>query len=131
MKNFVDRENELKFLNEEYQRDGSSLVILYGRRRIGKTAMASTFMSGKEGLYFLVTQESEQQNRHAFQAVVAEFCDNELLKQATVENWEILFKTLISKKMPEKLIIILDEFQYLGKSNPAFPSIFQKSGILI
>lgn len=127
MRDFIDRDNELKFLDEEYRREGSSLVILYGRRRIGKTELAAKFMKRKKALYFLVTEESEQQNRSAFKEAVADFCDNELLKQATVENWEIIFKTLMSKNGDGKMLLILDEFQYLGKSNPAFPSIFQKT----
>lgn len=126
MKNFVDREQEMQFLNEEYNRKGSSLVILYGRRRVGKTELSSAFMKNKNALYFLVTEESEIQNRNAFKDSVAEFCDNELLRNAKIDSWEILFKILCEKAQNEKLLLIIDEFQYLGKSNPAFPSIFQK-----
>lgn len=126
MKDFVDREKEIQFLNEEYDKGGSSLVILYGRRRVGKTALASKFMKDKNALYFLVTEESEMQNRNAFKDIVADFCDNELLKSAKIDSWEILFKTLCEKVQEEKLLLIIDEFQYLGKSNSAFPSVFQK-----
>lgn len=126
MKNFVDREQEMQFLKEEYNRKSSSLVILYGRRRVGKTELSSAFMKNKNALYFLVTEESEIQNRNAFKDSVAEFCDNELLRNAKIDSWEILFKILCEKAQNEKLLLIIDEFQYLGKSNPAFPSIFQK-----
>ncbi len=126
MQNFVDREQELSFLEEEYQREGASLIILYGRRRVGKTALASKFMEGKPALYFLVTEENEQQNRNAFKEAVAEFCGSELLKSASLQQWEPIFKTLCEKKTDQKLLLIFDEFQYLGKSNPAFPSVFQK-----
>ncbi len=126
MINFVDREKEMRFLNEEFDRKGSSFVILYGRRRVGKTELSSAFMKNKNALYFLVTEESEIQNRNAFKDIVADFCGNELLKGAKIDNWEILFKTLCDKTENEKLLLIIDEFQYLGKSNPAFPSVFQK-----
>ena len=126
MQPFVDREKELEFLEQEYQREGSSLIILYGRRRVGKTALATKFMDGKPSLYFLVTEESEQQNRNAFKDTVADFCGNELLKSASLTQWEPIFKTLCEKRHGQKLLLILDEFQYLGKSNPAFPSVFQK-----
>jgi len=126
VKKFVNREEELRFLNEEYNRKGSSLVVLYGRRRVGKTELASRFINGKNAMYFLVTEESETQNRKAFQEVVADFCDNFLLKDAIVNDWAILFKVLLEKTKNEKMVLIIDEFQYLGKSNPAFPSVFQK-----
>ena len=126
MQPFVDREKELEFLEQEYRREGSSLVILYGRCRVGKTALATKFMEGKPALYFLVTEESEQQNRNAFKDAVADFCDNELLKSASLQQWEPIFKVLCEKPSDQKLLLILDEFQYLGKSDPAFPSVFQK-----
>ena len=126
MKKFINRENELQFLNDEYNRMGSSLVILYGRRRVGKTELASAFMRNKNALYFLVTEENENQNRNMFKEAIADFCNNDLLKNAKIDDWGVLFKTLISMSKEEKLVLVIDEFQYLGKSNPAFPSVFQK-----
>ncbi len=116
----------MQFLKDEYERKGSSLIILYGRRRLGKTTLSSAFMKDKNALYFLVTEENELQNRNAFKDAVADFCENELLKSAKIDNWEILFKTFCDKTEKEKLLLIIDEFQYLGKSNAAFPSVFQK-----
>lgn len=126
MKKFINRKKEIKFLNDEYLRNGSSLVILYGRRRIGKTELCKAFMKDKNTLYFLATEESETQNRNAFKDIVSDFCENELLKNSRVNNWEILFKIILDKSKNEKLLLVIDEFQYLGKSNSAFPSIFQK-----
>ena len=126
MKSFINRAKELEFLNNEYTREGSSLVILYGRRRIGKTALASEFMKNKKALYLLATEESEAQNRAAFKEIAADFTGNELLKNAHIDKWDMIFKTLLDYKTEGKKVIIIDEFQYLGKSNPAFPSIFQR-----
>lgn len=123
---FIDRKEEMAFLNSEYERDGSSLVVLYGRRRVGKTALAAEFMKGKKALYFLVTEENETQNRNAFKALVSDFIQNELLQSASIDDWGQIFKHLLNDKTGGKKLIIIDEFQYLGKSNPSFPSIFQK-----
>lgn len=126
MSSFIDRVEELKFLNDEYQRNGSSLVVLYGRRRVGKTSLTTEFIKQKNAFYFLVTEESEQQNLTAFKNSVGDFCCNDLLKMAQVDQWSTPFEILLSKAQDEKLIVVMDEFQYLGKSNPAYPSIFQK-----
>ena len=126
MKEFIDRDQELGFLESEYNRDGSSLVILYGRRRVGKTALVSRFMKNKKALYFLSSEESEIQNRSIFKDLVADFTENELLKNAVITKWDLVFKALINYKTDEKKIVIIDEFQYLGRSNPAFPSVFQR-----
>lgn len=126
MSKFIDREKEIEFLQSEYDRKGSSLVILYGRRRVGKTALAGEFAKDKEALYFLATEESEGQNRNAFKDMVAEFTGNELLKYASLDSWELIFKALVEYHTEGKKVLIIDEFQYLGRSNGAFPSIFQK-----
>ena len=126
MKKFIDRDEEKNFLESEYNRPGSSLVILYGRRRVGKTALISEFIKDKKALYYLATEESEAQNRNAFKDMVAELTNNDLLKKAIVNDWEIIFKSLLEKKTDTKKVIVIDEFQYLSKSCPAFPSIFQK-----
>jgi AAA+ ATPase superfamily predicted ATPase len=123
---FVNRCKELEFLNNEYSRNGSSLIILYGRRRVGKTALAIEFMKDKHALYYLATQESETENRTAFKNIVADYTNNELLANATIDKWDLIFKSLIDYKTNKKKLIVIDEFQYLGKSNSAFPSIFQK-----
>lgn len=126
MYKFINRRKELEFLNNEYNRNGSSLVILYDRRRIGKTTLVIEFMKGKNTLYYLATQESETENKTAFKNMVADYTHNELLANATIDKWVLIFKSLIEYKTNEKKLIVIDEFQYLGKSNPAFPSTFQK-----
>ena len=126
MSRFIDREQELNFLLSEYRRSGSSLVVIYGRRRIGKTELISKFINDKKSIYFLATEEDEVQNRNAFKNTVSDFLGNELLREARIDNWEILFKSLVAKKPNEKIILAIDEFQYLGLANSAFPSIMQK-----
>lgn len=126
MKNFINRNEERDFLNKEYENKTSSLIILYGRRRIGKTALITEFGRDKHMLYFLASEESEKENLNAFEALVAEYTNNELLKSASFDSWDVVFKTLINTNLAEKKLIIIDEFQYLGKSNAAFPSIFQR-----
>lgn len=126
MEQFVDREAEYEALEKEYARKGASLVIVYGRRRVGKTTLLSEFVKGKNALYFLATQESETMNRSVFQEKVASFTQNQLLAEVTVDKWDTIFQAIVSREWQEKPLLVIDEFQYLGKGNPAFPSIFQR-----
>jgi len=126
MSKFIDREQEMETLVEEYNREGSSLVIMYGRRRVGKTTLISEFIKGKNALFFLASQESEAQNRNLFKEKAAEFINSDLLRNATVSDWDTIFKAIIETKFETKPIIVIDEFQYIGKSNSAFPSIMQR-----
>ena len=126
MEKFVDREEEMMTLQSEYERPGSSLVILYGRRRVGKTALISEFIKGKNALFFLASEESEAQNRTAFKEKAADFTGNELLRQFDAKSWDILFQTIMQTPFQEKPIIVIDEFQYIGKSNPIFQRIWEE-----
>ena len=126
MKRFVDREQEMETLQSEYNRDGSALVVLYGRRRVGKTTLISEFIKDKNALFFLASEEAETQNRNAFKEKVAEFIDSDLLRSADIKSWDALFKSIMDTPFESKPVIVLDEFQYLGKANPAFPSVFQR-----
>lgn len=126
MRRFVDREQEMATLQSEYDRDGSALVVLYGRRRVGKTTLISEFIKNKKALFFLASEESESQNRLAFQEKAADFLNSDLLKNVEVKSWDVLFRAIMDTHFDSKPVIVLDEFQYLGKSNPAFPSVFQR-----
>ena len=126
MEKFVNRKKELEFLNKEYNKKESSLIILYGRRRIGKTSLIKEFGKNKDMIYFLATEESEKQNMEYLKELIASNLQNDLLLSISVNNWEILFKTLAENTNSCKKVIVIDEFQYLGKTNNAFPSIFQR-----
>ena len=126
MTSFIDRKEEMQTLSREYERDGSSFVVMYGRRRVGKTTLISQFIKDKNALFFLATEESESQNRKMFKDKAADFLNNELLRNAELSNWDDIFKILVNNTFESKLVIVIDEFQYIGKANPAFPSIFQR-----
>jgi len=126
MEKFVNRIDEMKLLKDEYAKTSSTFTIIYGRRRVGKTSLILDFLKDKKNvIYFLTTRESETINKSSFKKQVAEFIDNPLLETASVD-WIDIFKYFVNFKTDTKKIVVIDEFQYLGMSNPAFPSIFQK-----
>lgn len=121
---FINREEELQILEQEYKKDTSSFVVIYGRRRTGKTTLIEKFIENKEAVYFLATLQNEKLQIESFKNVVSEVLNDDLLKSLTVENWETIFK-YIATKVQKKLIIVIDEFQYLAQVNSSIPSIFQ------
>jgi AAA+ ATPase superfamily predicted ATPase len=126
MDKFINRIDEMKALKEEYAKPSSTFTVIYGRRRVGKTSLIAEFLKDKPNvLYFLATKESETMNKATFKKQVAEFVGNQLLETAAAD-WFDIFKHLIIFKTDTKKIIVIDEFQFIGMSNPAFPSIFQR-----
>lgn len=126
MKEFINREKEKAFLESEYNKTTPSFVVIYGRRRIGKTSLIKEFIKGKSALFFLATEESESENRNAFKSKVSEYIGNPLLAQAEVDSWEELFTYIVNDSTHNRKLIIIDEFQYIGKANRAFVSVLQK-----
>lgn len=126
MTGFVNRKNELSFLSKEYGRRGSSFVIIYGRRRIGKTTLIKEFIKDSPALYFLASEELESENRRNFQSQVARFTNNNLLAKGSDFSWDDIFTVFKDYEPQTKKILVIDEFQYLGQINPAFPSILQR-----
>jgi hypothetical protein len=121
-KKFVNRERELLFLERKYAEQEAQLVVIYGRRRIGKTEAALRFATSKPNIYFLATKSSEKENLDFFFGSLSEYFGDEVL--SLEKTWENAFKYLSKSK--ERLILIVDEFPYLIEANRAIPSIFQR-----
>lgn len=122
---FVNREKELNLLNDEYIEKDFRFTILYGRRRVGKTTLLKEYIKDKSSIYFLVTLESENIILKRFQNIVAEYFEDEFLKDITLDSFEQIFSYISKKQIDKKLVIIIDEFQYLTKINSSTPSVFQ------
>ena len=121
---FIGRKSELSKLDAEYNRD-SSFVVIYGRRRVGKTTLIKEFLKEKTAFYFLATEELESQSMKRLAGVVARTTKNTLLQKAVFTDWVDLFQVIADYKPEEKKVLVIDEFPYLVKTNSAFPSILQ------
>lgn len=123
---FIAREKELATLETEYERDGG-FVVIYGRRRVGKTSLIKEFLKGKSSFYFLATKEIESQSMKRFAGVIARTTDSQAVAKATFNDWLDLFSLVADYKPDEKKVLVIDEFPYLVKTNDAFPSILQNA----
>jgi AAA+ ATPase superfamily predicted ATPase len=125
---FINRESELNHLEEEYSKNAPRFVVLYGRRRIGKTALIEEFGKNKKDfIYYLADQQTETQQIESFKQQIYAYTRDDFLLKTRFDNWDQFFSYL-TKILPvdKKLIIGIDEITYLIKSTPAFLSILQK-----
>jgi len=125
MTKFINRESELALLDEQYQTNKSSLIILYGRRRVGKTTLIKEFIHNKQALYFLANEENDSSSMKNFAKVLSEYTRQSYLANATFDEWKDLFQVFRDYPSKEKKIIVLDELPYMVNANSAFPSILQ------
>lgn len=124
--NFLGREKEILVLEKEYNRD-SGFVVIYGRRRIGKTTLIKQFIKSKTAFYFLATKEVESQSMKRFAGVIARTTGNSVMQKAAFSDWLDLFQAVADYKPNEKKVLVIDEFPYLVKVNDSFPSILQNA----
>lgn len=123
---FIGRQTELAKLHAEYQRE-SSFVVIYGRRRVGKTTLIKQFLAQKTAFYFLATEELESQSRKRLAGVIARTTKTPSLQKASFSDWLDLFQLIADYRPGEKKVLVIDEFPYLVKTDPAFPSILQNA----
>ena len=121
---FIGRQRELESLEREYQKD-SSCVVIYGRRRVGKTTLIKEFIKSKLAFYFLATEEVESQSIKRLSGVVSRVTQNPLLQRAAFSDWLDLFHIIAEFRPEEKKVLIIDEFPFLAEPNPSIKSILQ------
>lgn len=123
--NFLGRTEELSVLEKEYEKSG--FVVVYGRRRVGKTTLIKEFIKNKNALYFLAGLEPDRQNLNKFTASLASFSNQPYLADVRFDSWQKAFSAFVEVNKDQPKILVIDEFQYLVESNSAFASIFQEA----
>jgi AAA+ ATPase superfamily predicted ATPase len=123
---FVNRQQELRFLDEHYKTKAAELIVIYGRRRVGKTEFTLQFSKNKPHIYFLADQRPEIQLIQEFKQQMSLYLQDESFAKLAVKDWIELFDEFTKWNRNTHTIIIIDEFPALIEANRAVPSIFQK-----
>jgi AAA+ ATPase superfamily predicted ATPase len=121
---FINREMELTNLEQHYKKL-PAFIVVYGRRRVGKTALLAKFSDKKKAVYHLCDASGDINNINMMKRAFADFLEDEYFGKIEFSGFYDLFKAF-AEKIPPKTIIIIDEFPYLIEKNDAIPSIFQK-----
>jgi len=119
-KEFIDREIELKSLEKLWSGKNFALVIVYGRRRIGKTRLLNEFAKGKRYIYYVAVESQYNLITEEFSDIVRKF-----LKLPLKGDILDIISSIVDL-VDEKMLIILDEFQYIVNADPSFVSRLQR-----
>lgn len=109
------RTSELKYLNIYYERDGSQIMVVYGEKNVGKTALLHQFVQNKPSYYYRARSASEREQRYQWGSEL----EREKIKLPGYPAFTEIFQSVIRDKT-EKNVIIIDEFQYMVKSGDDF-----------
>ncbi|HBY21588.1 MAG: ATPase [Clostridiales bacterium GWE2_32_10] len=120
---FIGREKELSKLGELYEQDKFQMVVIYGRRRVGKTTLISEFCKDKEHIFFSAEIMNEKLNLKKFTKSVTSYFKVDYIKEFS--DFEDGCKFLYSQAKDERVVLVMDEFPYLINSNKTIASILQ------
>jgi len=117
---FVGRQKELNEINKLWSSNKPELLIIYGRRRIGKTTLIKKAMEDKCGVYFLARRDRLE----AETMRLKEKLSLQLDMPVTGNSLEEIFSGLIKRKK-ERFMVVIDEFPYLAMKDKRTLSVFQ------
>ncbi len=123
---FIGREAELKFLNDKYEENRGQLVVLYGRRRVGKTETLREFCKGKPHVFYSCTQSTDKVQLSKFSKQI--FKEDIPAKRYISEfsDWESAFRSVLDFPYGDrKKLLVIDEFPYICRGNKSIPSVLQ------
>ena len=123
---FIGREKELNFFNDKYNTPRGQLIVLYGRRRVGKTETLREFCKDKPHIFYSCTQSTDGAQLSRFSRTLLKEDIPAKRYISEFSDWESAFKAL--KDLPyraEKKLVVIDEFPYMCKGNSSIPSILQ------
>ena len=128
---FFGRNLELGLLDDVYQRRGAQLLILYGRRRIGKTRLITHWGGGLEEPYFywMASQTSSANQLRDLSQALFQFLNPGVTVESTFSyaSWDAAFAEISRSAANKRLVVVLDEFTYVLQADPEVPSLIQRA----
>lgn len=121
---FVGREAELEYLNKKYNGTNAEMVVLYGRRRIGKTELIREFLKDKDFVFYAASEVDDYEQLKRFSKIIKDKMGLENI-DVSFDSWDDLFKSIKKIKVKDKLVVAIDEFPYMVNGNKAIPSLIQ------
>lgn len=122
---FYCREEELRTMNNRYKKGHFECVVIYGRRRVGKTALINEFCKGKPTVYFSALNASSQENLEALSKAIYTCQNSDSTSAPTYRSYENALEAITGMAMEKRLVFVIDEYPYLAKAEKSISSRLQ------
>ena len=122
---FYCREEELQSMNRRYEKGRFEYIIIYGRRRVGKTALINEFCKGKPTIYFSALSASSQENLEALSKAIYTCKNPDSSTAPTYRSYEDALDEITRMSKQQRLVFVIDEYPYLAKAEKSFSSRLQ------
>lgn len=121
---FLDRHDELTSLKDRYYAQNAEFIIIYGRRRVGKSELIDQFIAGISGIRILAREETRDLQLRQVSSELIDFYGDSHLNTVVFKDWDSVF-SYIRSHADTRAVIALDEFPYLVREDLSLPSLIQ------
>lgn len=121
---FIGRENELSALEGLYRSDKFEFVVIYGRRRVGKTALINHFIDDKKSIYFMGVESNEKQNLENLSRSIMEY-SNDMPEDTYFASYQAALEYVFKISEKERVILTIDEYPYVARESKSLASTLQ------
>ena len=121
---FIGRDKELNALDKLYKSDKFEFVVIYGRRRVGKTALINQFIGDKKSIYFMGVESNEKQNLENLSKSIIEFSSG-IQAETSFASFQAALEYVFKLAENERIILTIDEYPYVARSSKSLASTLQ------
>lgn len=121
---FIGRTNELKELNELYNSDKFEFAVIYGRRRVGKTAIINEFVKDKKSIFFTGVETNAKQNLENLSKCILEYQMGTKVN-TSFASFQDAIEFVFELSLKERIILCIDEYPYVARASKSLASTLQ------
>jgi AAA+ ATPase superfamily predicted ATPase len=123
---FIGRGAELTELNRLYEKDGFTFIVMYGRRRVGKTALITEFAKDKDSILYVSIEQNDKAALESFSAKILERFPAAASVLDCFPSWDKAFSYITEQASSARILLAIDEYPYLATGCPSISSVLQK-----
>lgn len=125
MEHFYCREEELRKLNTRYEDGDFECVIIYGRRRVGKTALINEFCKDKPTVFLSALPSTGQENLEALSKAIMTYERPDAVSSPVFRDYDMAFDEITRLSKEERIVFVIDEYPYIAKAKPSISAMLQ------
>ena len=121
---FIGRERELETLNAHYNSDKFEFSVIYGRRRVGKTALINEFIKDKNSIFFTGVETNESQNLENFSKCIMEYSTG-MQTSSVFSSFQSALEYVFELSKTQRMVLVIDEYPYVARASKSLASTLQ------
>ena len=121
---FIGRNTELKTLDKLYRSNKFEFAVIYGRRRVGKTALINEFSKDKDTIFFTGVETNAKQNLENFSRCIMEY-QTGFAMDSSFASFQAALEYVFQLAQKKRLVLVIDEYPYVARALKSFASTLQ------